>query len=421
MLKNFRVILPVLTSVFCLALSTGCSTTKTPATANAFWIATANDQMIRSYTLDKSGSISAVGGGVAAGSQPSAIALSPDRITLFAANSGGNSVSVYSLDTNQSTLTSAGPPVAAGNTPAALAADPTYNLLFVAEKGSDTITVFAIGPGLLTLKTSFAIQTPAAAGGSGPVALAISPAGFSCIDSRTAVSVKQKCFALYAANQTSGTVTAYDYFVDSSGNFVRGTIDLNGNFIVGGTVAGSPYLAGTSPSAIAFSRCAGAGAAITSCQSAGVNGLLVANSGSNDISVFSACIQLPTCQLGESSPDGTLTALGGPIPVGATGPSILLVNPLADSVYAVDTGSNQITTLEFAPSTGTLTPLDATSPSTSQILSAAITTNVASNSQNWVVVTSVGTASVFSIGSKGSLTASGHGSISGHPSAILMQ
>jgi hypothetical protein len=36
------------------------------------------------------------------------------------------------------------------------------------------------------------------------------------------------------------------------------------------------------------------------------------------------------------------------------------------------------------------------------------------------VLTSVGTASVFSIGSDGTLTASGHGSISGHPSAMLI-
>ncbi len=424
MLPNSRLILPMLTAVFCVAVCTGCSTTShSNSNSNPLWIASSNDQMIRSYTIDNSGSITAVGSGdgVRTGLQPSSIVLSPDRITLFVANSGDNTISLYTLDSNQSSLTSAGPPAPAGNMPVDLAADPAYNLLFVADKGSDSILVFAITPGALTLKTSFAIQTPPAAGGSGPVALAISPAGFSCIDNRTPVPVTQKCFALYAANQTSGTVTAYDYFVDSSRNFIRGSIDLNGNFIVGGTVAGSPYTAGTSPTAIGFSRCAGAGAAISTCQSEGVNGLFVVNSGSDDITVFSACIQLPTCQFGESSPDGTLTQVGSPVPVGATGPTILLVNPVADFVYAVDTGSNQISEFQFASSTGTLTPLGATSPGASQILSAAITSNVASTSQNWVVLTSVGTASVFSIGSDGSLTTSGQASVSVKPSAMLIQ
>lgn len=425
MLPNFRLILLISTVVFCVTMFTGCSTTTSHSSSNSnvnpLWIATANDKMIRSYAIDKSGSISAVGSGqgVTAGMQPSSIVLSPDRITLFVANSGDNTISLYTVDSNQSSLTSAGPPVPAGNTPVALAIDPTHNLLFVADKGSDSIMIFAITPGALILKTSFAIQTPAAAGGSGPVALAISPAGFSCIDNRTAVPATQQCFALYAANQTSGTVTAYDYFVDTSGNFVRGSIDLNGNFIVGGTVPGSPYAAGTSPAAIAFSRCAGAGAVISTCQSAGADGLFVANSGSNDITVFSACIQLPTCQFGESSPDGSLTQLGSPVAVGGTGPTILLVNPVGDFVYTMDTGSNQISELQYDSSSGTLTQFATTTPESNQVLSAAITPNVANPSQNWVILTGNGTASVFGIGADGGLTSSGQVSISGQPSAML--
>ena len=160
--------------------------------------------------------------------------------------------------------------------PVALAVDPAYNLLFVADKGSDAIMVFTISPvsfnspAALTVKTSFAIQTPAAGGGSGPAALGITPTGFSCVDNRTPNPLIRNCFALYAANQIAGTVTVYDYFADRSGNFVLGSVDLSGNFIVGGTVVGSPYSAGTNPSALAFSGCAGVGTGtgVTSCQAA---------------------------------------------------------------------------------------------------------------------------------------------------------
>ena len=134
---------------------------------------------------------------------------------------------------------------------------------------------------------------------------------FPCVDNRTLTPVVQKCFSLYAANQTAGTVTAYDYFVDKSGNFVIGSIDLSGNFIVGGTVPGSPYAAGTNPSALAFSYCAGINSTsgVTSCQAAYANSLFVSNAGSNNMTIFLACVQVP-CQSGQSSPDGTLSQMG---------------------------------------------------------------------------------------------------------------
>lgn len=403
----------------------GCSSTsQSPSTSNLLWLATQNDKMVRSYTIDHAnGSISPVGNGgnpAATGQQPTAIAVSPDRLTLFVANGGDNTISLYTIQAD-GTLNSAGPSVQAGNSPRALAVDPTYNLLFVADEGSDSIAAFAISPGLLTLKTSFAIVSPPANGGSGPVALAVSPAAFSCVDSRTLVPVTQKCLALYAANQTAGTITAYDYFVDSSGNFVRGSTDLSGNFIVGGTVFGSPYIAGTSPSAIAFSRCAGASS--TACQSPGINGLFVANTGSNDVTVFSGCIQLPTCQFGESSPDGTLSQIGSSVPAG-TGPAALMVDPVADFIYVVDSGANQISAFQYTPSTGALAPSGTTTASGTSVFSdGAITPNASnsSNARNWLVVTGAGTLSTFGTGSDGSLSAGSSGQFSGQPSAILIR
>jgi len=419
-------VLPLLVVTLAVAMS-GCSANSHPAssTANNLWIATQNDQMIRSYTIDQTtGAVSSVGsngGGVATGLQPGAIALSPDRITMFVANSGDNTISLYTINSDGRTLTPAGQPVSAGNTPVALVIDPANNLLFVADKGSDSIMVLNIAPGVVTVKTSFPIQTPAAPGGSGPNALALSPNGFSCTDNRTPTPITQKCFALYAANQIAGTVTSYDYFVDSGGNFVRGSIDLLGNFIVGGNVPGSPYSAGTNPSALAFSRCAGAGSVVTSCQSAGANGLLVANSGSNDITVFSACIQLPTCQFGEATPDGTLSQIGLPVPTGNS-PSKLLIDPVADFVYTVDVGDQQVSEFQYNSGNGTLSALGAVGSGNSP-LSGAVTQNFGSGAgaHNWVVVIGSGSLSTLGIGADGTLGSPNSGSVTGQPAAILIE
>jgi DNA-binding beta-propeller fold protein YncE len=307
----------------------------------------------------------------------------------------------------------------------ALAVDPSGTFLFVADYGADGIMVFADSSGSLTLLASFPIQVPVAPGGSGPVALAVAPNGFPCIDNRTNVPMTRTCYALYAANQIAGSVTAYDYFVDNNGSFVRGSIDLNDNFIVGGTVLGSPYTAGTSPSGLAFSRCAGItpGTPGTACATGDGNNLFVANSGSNNISIFSACIEVVTCQLGESSADGSLVPVGSPIAAG-TGPTTVLVDPSADFVYVLDFGSNQISEYQYSAINGSLTPLGATTPSSSQIsavtLAASITAN--SGSSNWILATSNGAISAFSIGSDGSLTSvdAGQATIQGQPSALLV-
>lgn len=427
MCKEFRIQLLLIVALN-LAV-TGCNSSSAPpiSTSNFLWVATQDDQMVRSYTIDHAkGTISPIGNGgspVPTGQRPAAIALSPDRTTLFVANAGDNTLNLYVIR-QDGTLNTAGLPVPAGGTsPKALAADTTNNLLFVADQGSDLISVFTMSPGLATFKTSFGIQSPEPSGGSGPVALAISPAGFSCTDIRIPqLPVVQKCFALYAANQTAGTITAYDYFVDLSGNFVRGAVEPSGIFVVEGTVSGSPYTAGTFPSALAFSRCAGAGAnPAVSCQSAGVNGLFVANAESNDVTVFSACIKLP-CQTrpdgsGPGNPDGSLELIESSVPAG-TGPAALLVDPGGDFVYVVDSGSNQICAFSYTSSDGKLTQVHVTTP-TGTFSGGAFTPNFGMS--NWLVITGAQTLSAFGTGSDGSLTPASSPQFSGQPSAILIR
>jgi 6-phosphogluconolactonase len=422
--------LPVSCVLAAAVLLNSCSASRSTASmpTSAMWIATQDDQMVRSYRINHSdGSISPIGTNgspVATGLQPTAIAVARNGPNVFIANAGDSSISQYVIGSDGS-LTSAFAPVRTGSTPMGMAVDPSGAFVFVADYGANAIMVFGDSTGALTLVGSFATQTPLPAGGTGPVALAVAPNSFPCTDNRTNVPATRTCYALYAANQLAGTVTAYDYFVDSNGGFVRGSIDLNGNFILGGSVPGSPYSVGAGPSGLAFSRCAGisGGTPGTTCATADNNNLFVANSGSNSISVFSACIELATCRLGESSADGSLVQIGSPVAAG-NGPTTILVDPSANFVYVLDLGSNQISEYHYSPVSGALTLLGSTMPNGTQISAASLTPSISltSATSNWILITTDGALSALSIGSDGSLTPvnSAQVTIQGQPSALVV-
>ncbi len=144
---------------------------------------------------------------VAAGTEPRALAISPDSQFLFVVNSGSDDVTVFKIG-SAGVLTrvpqSTGPtmPVAAGaSSPFALALAPTGRFLYVADSASNTITVFQVDTaGLLTLVPPAGSGTnPIASGGTEPTALALSPNGRF----------------LYVTDGTSGRVSAFQ--VQTSG------------------------------------------------------------------------------------------------------------------------------------------------------------------------------------------------------------
>ena len=420
--------------------STGVSTN---SGSGFVWVATQGQSVI-SYNINLStGALSQVGSAVATGATPSAISIAPDGKTLFIANRGDNTVALYTFNSDGSlvvpcpsstkcsivTAPASQPPL---SSPSALGTDSANNLLFVANQGSDLMSIYAITPGALTFKASFSEQT--VLGGSGPAALVVSPASFSCSDTSTTPPTARNCFALYVANQFSNTVAAYDYFLDSSGNFSVGSVDASGNFVAGAAVAGSPYLVGSNPSGLGLSRCAGISSTTANarCPAADSNNLFVANSGSNNISVFTACIQTTaSCPV----PNGSLTTVGSSVAAG-TGPANIMVDLAADFVYAVDRGSSQVSEYSYNPATGALTNLTATASTGPSPFSGGITANTVNTStRNWIVVSNTGASSlsVFGVDQQtlsnnsiqvtGGLTplVSGVISITGQPSAILVR
>jgi len=386
------------------------SSNSAPANTSFMWVATQGDEMVRAYTISQTnGSINPIGSNgspVATGVQPTAMTTTPDGKTMFIVNAvgtvtnPGGTVTAYTVNSN-GTLTVAGTGVnTGGSTSVALAADPAGKFLFVANQGtssdvaSGTISVFAInGTGLKLVGSPISTALQGEVGGSGPSAVAVSPVGNY----------------LYVANQFSNNVEEFTF--DSTGVL---------------TFKNS-YTAGTNPSGLAFSRCAGltSATATNSCTVADDNNLFVSNSGSNNISIFSACIQVSgTCNL----PDGTLTALSSGSPVAAgVAPATILVDRTSDFVYAVDRGSNQVSEYQYSPATGVLTPLGATVSGGTSVFSGGITANLANNSTtfNWIVITNNGSSSVspFKVPATGKLIAltSGQFAVQGQPSAILLR
>lgn len=160
------------------------------------------------YTINPStGGLAAIPGSPFANvSAPSAVVVSSNGFFAYAASRQANNVTVFRVGTNgalmlrESTPTSPNP-VSVGTAPRALAVSQDSRFLYVANSGSDSVTVFSIGTaGVLTrVPPTPANPNPVAAGGSGPIALATSPPGRF----------------VYVANGTSNTVTAFQ--VETSG------------------------------------------------------------------------------------------------------------------------------------------------------------------------------------------------------------
>lgn len=392
-------------AVSAILLWSGCSSSSLPANNGLIWVAEA-DQMVHTYSIDlQNGKVRPVGNDngspVATGVQPTQMITTPDGKTIFMVNSGGNgtagSITAYNFNANGS-LVAAGNAVSAGVTPVALAIDPGGKFLFVANQGtatdvtSGTISVFSVSGSSLNAVGNFPTETASDTGGTGPSAVVVAPTGSY----------------IYVANEFSNDVESFSF--DSSGN-----LGLIGR-----------YTAGANPSGLAFSRCAGftSNTANSNCTAVDDNNLFVANSGSNNVSIFSACIQASaTC----STADGTLTEISSGSPAAAgVGPSTLLIDPIANYVYVVDRGSDDVYAYQYSPSTGALSFLGA-APGSTSVFSGAITANVANQSTtfNWIALSNTGasTLSIFRVAVTGKLLplSSGQIALQAQPLAILMR
>ena len=262
----------------------GCVKAKNSSsvTTASMWIATAGDQMVRSYDINLTdGAITQKGAAVPTGVQPQAMSTTPDGQVLFIANATDNTISVYTRksDNSLTPVSCSAPQCNTGLNPVALAVDPSGQFLFVADENSGDIAAFKISSSSLTPIGVTPTQTPTSASEQ-PFSPAISPTGNF----------------LYVANGATNTVLGFSF--DASG--VLTPLPAPNPNPCGPEAPGYCVQVGTNPAGLAFSRCAGASAANGTCATPDGNNLFVSNSGSNSISIFSACIQISsnTCCAG---------------------------------------------------------------------------------------------------------------------------
>jgi 6-phosphogluconolactonase len=143
------------------------------------YAANQNSHDVSAYTVDASGSLTAIGAPIGVGKYPEAIALLPGGTGLFVANHGSDSVSGFKVDPMTGVLTSTGPVVATAATgPTAILAHPGGHFVYV---GSDDAT--SRTPNMVTAyHVDLATDGLTAIGatntdGAGLVAMSIDPSG----------------------------------------------------------------------------------------------------------------------------------------------------------------------------------------------------------------------------------------------------
>jgi YVTN family beta-propeller protein len=76
---------------------------------------------------------------IAVGHGPASVSVDPETDTVYAANSGSNTVSVINADTREVTAT-----IAVGHGPASVSVDPETDTVYAANSGSDTVSVIGV-------------------------------------------------------------------------------------------------------------------------------------------------------------------------------------------------------------------------------------------------------------------------------------
>jgi 6-phosphogluconolactonase (cycloisomerase 2 family) len=197
------------------------------------YVTNAQDNTISVFVVDAAtGAIASVGPPVTVGLAPYSVASATDKRYLYVANSGGNDVSVFTLEPGSVAMSPVpGSPFAAGTNPRALSLYTTYvgtyagpnrvSYLYVANAGSDELSAYRVdqATGVLTPLSPVTYAT-----GVGPSAIAIDRPGASPF--------------LYTAN-TGGSKDITAFLIDGSSGGLT-------------PIPGSPYPAGSGVSSLAF-------------------------------------------------------------------------------------------------------------------------------------------------------------------------
>jgi len=302
-----------------------------------------------------------VGSPISAGSAVESLAIHPSGKYLYAANSGSNNISLYTIS-SAGALTEVTPRTNAGTSPTLLVMDASGSFLYAANSGSFDISVFSINA------SNGALTVVEQTGG------ASAPIGLSAIN----MALTPSGNALYVTGQ--GQQGWIEAFPVSQG-------------VLGVPVAGSPFLAGNNPYGLAI-------------DSTGTH-LYTANKQDNSISEFTI------------NGNGSLSAVSGsPIGEAYTAPVCLLIDKSGKYMYVANQGSANVAAYSIG-SDGGLTLLTG-SPFSAGSQPSFI---AADSSGNYVFVGNQSSSAIQSFSlttNSGALTAVGTYAVSATPTSIVI-
>ena len=277
-----------------------------PWTQYAF-VANQADGTLSAFRIDAASGLphAFAGAPLMTGVGPTAVAVDGAAGAVYVANAGSGTLSAFSLDSTSGALAAiSGSPFSAGVAPSAVFADSVEAYVYVTDSTADTIGAYTIDR---VTRALLAAPAGPLATGHGPHAIA--PFA-QALDEPTPRW-------LYVANASDGTVSGYA--VDNvSANLTP--------------VAGNPFAAGASPSALAVDVAGGF--------------VYVANHGSGSVSAY---------RVDQST--GNLVEIAGSPFAAASGPAAIAVEPSGKFLYVANEVAASISVFSIDSATGVLTPV----------------------------------------------------------------
>jgi 6-phosphogluconolactonase (cycloisomerase 2 family) len=295
----------------------------------------------------------------AGGAGPTSLAVDPTGKFAYVANEGcpdvfDGSVSMYTINPTDGTLTSAGPPVTSADFGAdSVAVDPSGKFAYVANWGegdtAGSVSMYVINGTTGTLTPTGTIQAPCApgSGSCAPWSLAVHPSGkFVYVANEggfTPTSV-----SLYAVDATN-TVLGLIAIIAVDGRAASLTLDPSGKFAyVADGGQNSDGSKGTNVSMYTIDATTGALSSIgkitagLSPSSIAIHPsgkfVYVVNNDSNDISTYT--LNLTS---GDLASIGTLAATAGSIVIHPSGKFAYVTSPGSVAMYTIDTTTGALT------------------------------------------------------------------------------
>jgi 6-phosphogluconolactonase (cycloisomerase 2 family) len=255
-----------------------------------------------------------------AGRNPVGLVIAPNGLTLYEINHDDNTVEIFGIGTDaklypQHTYTTP------GSEPVAIAINPAGTLLFVVDYYQPNYTDLNPGPGAIVV---FPINADGSLGTAGPVSQTLpngQTANYYPVDTApSAVGILPSGNSVYVAETLAA---AGNGCAAGQGGLVALSVSSAG---VVAPIAGSPYCAGQTPSAIA--------------SHPGGSYLYVADSAQNDLLGYNVAA------------DGSLTSFAsGPIAAGSA-PSSIAIEPRGLFMYITNRSAPNIESYSIASGSG---------------------------------------------------------------------